>query len=94
MKNYKTTIMSRKDDAIDYDVAHSIINHMFVMAMKALDATDDPQERERLDKDIEMYRWELAQLNRKDENAYRSVVDKAFNQYGPILKARMSGEKK
>lgn len=94
MKNYKTTIMSRKDDAIDYDVAHSIINHMYVVAIMAWQETEDSLKRERLDKDISMYRWELAQLNRKDENAYRSVVDKAFNQYGPILKARFANQDK
>ena len=86
--------MSRKDDAIDYDVAHSIINHMYVMAIMAWQETEDSLKRERLDKDISMYRWELAQLNRKDENAYRSVVDKAFNQYGPMIKSTICKDKK
>ena len=75
-------------EAINHDVADSIINNMFVMAMKALDATDDPQERERLDKDIEMYRWEMEQLSAGGEEAYRSVIDKALHMYGPILKKR------
>lgn len=86
--------MSRKDDAIDYDVAHSIINHMYVAAIMAWQETEDSLKRERLDKDISMYRWELAQLNRKDENAYRSVVDKAFNQYGPMIKSTICKDKK
>lgn len=81
-------------EAINHDVADSIINNMFVMAMKALDATDDPQERQRLDKDIEMYRWEMEQLSAGCDEAYRSVIDKALHMYGPILKARICGEKK
>ena len=74
---------------IDFDVALEVLNNMFVFAIQDSDNAISEEERERIDKKVEMYRWELKQLNGADENARRSMVDKALGLYGPIIKAKL-----
>ena len=65
-------------DPIMIDVAHNIINIMFVDAIKEHKPTEE----------IEMYREELNALHDTNPNISRSVFDKAINYYSPIVKAR------
>ncbi|MBQ6210447.1 MAG: hypothetical protein IJK42_11875 [Prevotella sp.] len=60
------------------DVAHNIINDMFVNAIK----------EKRPKEEIFMYREELNALHDTNPNLKRSVFDKAINYYSPIVKAR------
>ncbi|MBQ6210147.1 MAG: hypothetical protein IJK42_10310 [Prevotella sp.] len=60
------------------DVAHNIINIMFVDAIK----------EKRPKEEIFMYREELNTLHAPNPNLKRSVFDKAINYYSPIVKAR------
>lgn len=60
------------------DVAHNIINDMFVNAIK----------EKRPKEEIFMYREELNTLHAPNPNLKRSVFDKAINYYSPIVKAR------
>ncbi|MBQ6063608.1 MAG: hypothetical protein IJK87_08260 [Prevotella sp.] len=65
-------------DPIMIDVAHNIINDMFVNAIK----------EKRPKEEIFMYREELNALHDPNPNLKRSVFDKAINYYSPIVKAR------
>lgn len=81
--------MITPEEAMKFDVAISIVNDMFGTALKAKHATEDPEERARLDEDIARYRRELRQLTEPDEETRRAIIEKAFNVYSPIIKARV-----
>ena len=65
-------------DPIMLDVAHNIINIMFVDAIKEHKSIEE----------IDMYREELNALHDLNPNLKRSVFDKAINYYSPIVKAK------
>lgn len=75
-------------DSIMYDVAHSAINSMYVDAVKASLQVKDAKERELIEREVAMYRWELDAMSGADECASQSVIEKAIKYYSPILKER------
>lgn len=66
------------DDPTMLDVASSIINDMLVTAVKE----DKPND------EIQMYHREKRALWSSDKSLSRSMLDKAINYYGPIVRAR------
>lgn len=66
------------NDPTMLDVAASIINSMLVMAAKEKKPMDE----------IQMYHREERALWSSDKALSRSMLDKAINYYGPIVRAR------
>ena len=70
------------DDSTMLDVAASIINDMLVTAIKANKPDDE----------IQMYHREKRALWSSDKSLSRSMLDKAINYYGPIVRARYADD--
>lgn len=80
--------MSKVEQAINYDIAIDIINLMKVMASNKKSKASSPEEAEELDKEIDMYCYEESVLNGRHggEIARRSLYDKVFKLYSPVIK--------
>ena len=78
MNQKKEEVWDMYDDPTMLDVAASIINDMLVTAIKEGKPDDE----------VQMYHIEKDALWGTDKLLSRSMLDKAINYYGPIVKAR------
>lgn len=78
MNQKKEEVWVIYDDPTMLDVAASIINDMLVTAIKEKKPKDE----------VQMYHREKRALWSSDKSLSRSMLDKAINYYGPIVKAR------
>ncbi len=80
--------MNEIDYPIDFDVALSIVNSIFVMTTKKYNSSINKKEKKKLKQDITMLHKEKEMLYGTDKYACLSVMDKVVKTYSPILKAR------
>ena len=78
MNQKKEEVWDMYDDPTMLDVAASIINDMLVTAIKENKPKDE----------VQMYHREKSALWSGDRSLSRSMLDKAINYYGPIVRAR------
>ena len=78
MNQKKEEVWDMYDDPTMLDVAASIINDMLVMAIKEKKPKDE----------VQMYHREKRALWSSEKSLSRSMLDKAINYYGPIVRAR------
>jgi hypothetical protein len=71
--------------AYDMEIAHDIVFELWVMKWKEFDSETDLQKKTELQKEIDMLHFEKKVLSDKSDIG-RSVMDKIFRLYGPILK--------
>jgi hypothetical protein len=75
-----------EDNIYNLDIAVEIIARMAIKKERAYKAEQDPEEKEKLKLAIDILRAEQDALYH-DNLIQRSVIDKAFHLYAPILKA-------
>ena len=74
------------ENAYDLDVALDVVSSLRAMKCKERDKASDPDEKRKLQNEIDMMYFERNALYKNGE-LQRSVMDKAFRLYAPILKA-------
>ncbi|GHT02208.1 hypothetical protein FACS189440_09730 [Bacteroidia bacterium] len=75
-----------EENIYNLDIAAEIIARMAIKKESAYEDEKDPEEKEKLKLSVDILRAEQDALYH-DNLIQRSVIDKAFNFYGPILKA-------
>ena len=74
------------ENAYDLDVALDVVSTLWAMKCKECQKETEPEKKQQLLQEIDMMRFERSALYRNGE-LQRSVMDKAFRLYAPIIKA-------
>jgi hypothetical protein len=75
-----------EENIYNLDIALGIVARMSAIKERAYKAEIDPEEKEKLKLSIDILRAERDALYH-DDLIQRSVIEKAFHLYGPMLKA-------
>ena len=74
------------EDAYDLDIALDLVNTMWVFKCREYRQEIDPDKKQKLLQEADMMQFERNALYKGGE-MQRSVMDKAFRLYSPIIKA-------
>ena len=74
------------ENAYNLDVALDVVSSLRVLKCREYEKETDPDKKQKLLQDIDMMQFERKALYKNGE-LQRSVMDKAFRLYAPILKA-------
>ena len=75
------------ENAYDLDVALDVVSSLRAMKCKEYTNETDPDIKQKLLQEIDMMQFERNALYKNGE-LQRSVMDKAFRLYAPLIKAR------
>jgi len=78
--------MENLENAYDLDVALDVVSSLWALKCKEYKKETDPPKKQRLLQEIDMMQFEENALYKNGE-LQRSIIDKAFRLYAPILKA-------
>ena len=70
----------------DLDVALDVVSSLWAMKCSERDRELNPDKKQKLQNEVDMMQFERSALYKNGE-LQRSVMDKAFRLYAPILKA-------
>ena len=74
------------ENAYNLDVALDVVSSLWVIKCNERDKELDPDKKQKLQNEVDMMQFERYALYKNGE-LQRSVMDKAFRLYAPILKA-------
>ncbi|MCL2072414.1 MAG: hypothetical protein FWH18_00675 [Marinilabiliaceae bacterium] len=74
------------ENAYDLDVALDVVSTLWALKCREYKNETDPQKKQKLLQEVDMMQFEKGALYRNGE-VQKSVMDKAFRLYAPILKA-------
>jgi hypothetical protein len=74
------------ENAYNLDVALDVVASLRVLKCNERDRELDPAKKQKLQNEVDMMQFERSALYKNGE-LQRSVMDKAFRLYAPILKA-------
>jgi len=74
------------EDAYDLDIALDLVNMMWALKLRERDKLMDADEKQKLQEELDMMQFERSALYKGGE-MQRSIMDKAFRLYSPIIKA-------
>ena len=78
--------MENLENAYDLDVALDVVSSLWAMKCNERDKEIDFDKKQKLQDEADMIQFERSALYKNGE-LQRSVMDKAFRLYAPILKA-------
>ena len=74
------------EDAYDLDIALDLVFTMWALKLRERDKVLDADKKQKLQEELDMMQFERNALYKNGE-MQRSVMDKAFRLYSPIIKA-------